>query len=70
MSTTRKNKIIEVVLLMEVGTTLPISDPTAIPLLKELNKGKILEGCLTITNTHIKKQYEPKLLKLLAPLLR
>jgi len=69
MSTTRRNKIIEVVLQMEVGTTLPISDATAIPLLQEVNNSKILDQCLIITATSIKKQSEPKLQKLLAPLL-
>jgi hypothetical protein len=70
MSTGRINRIIEVVLLMEVGSTLPISDPAAIALLHKANNSKTLEQCLTITNTHIKKQFEPKLVKLLAPLLR
>ena len=40
MSTIRLNKIIEVVLLMEVGSTLPISYPTAIPLLHKANNSK------------------------------
>jgi len=55
MSIGRKNKIIEYVISMEVGAIAPISDPTAIQLLKEVNNGKALGKCLLITNTHIKK---------------
>lgn len=70
MNTIRKNKIIEYVLLMEVGATAPISDPTAIPILHEANNGKILNKCLKITPTRIEKLYEPELGQVLARLLR
>jgi hypothetical protein len=55
MSTTRRNKIIEVVVGMPVGSRLPVRDLTAIPTLHEANNSKYLKGCLKITNTYIEK---------------
>jgi len=69
MSIGRKNKIIEYVISMEVGAIAPISDPTAIQLLEEVNNGKALGKCLLITNTHIKKLYASALEKKLKGLI-
>ena len=55
MSTTRRNKIIEVVVGMPIGSTLPVRDLTAIPTLHEANNTKYLNGCLQITTTYIEK---------------
>ena len=55
MSTTRRNKIIEVVVQMPIGSTLPVRDLTAIPTLHEANNTKYLNRCLKITNTYIEK---------------
>ena len=63
MSTTRRNKIIEVVVQMPIGSTLPVRDLTAIPTLHEANNSKYLNGCLQITNTYIKKLHATQLEK-------
>ena len=43
MSTIRRNKIIEVVVGMPVGSRLPVRDLTAIPTLHEANNTKYLK---------------------------
>lgn len=69
MNIGRINKIIEVILEMKVGATLPIRDPEALPLLHQANNTKFLEGCAEITQTTVKKKFEPRLKKVLAPIL-